>query len=133
MPWVTIGGEDVAFIEASHAGTAAFGGRRLYVIRNYRARREEFDHWAWETDSYWRIERRGLEVYDLAGERLGSYELPVPHPAWIRADGKGRLLMKHAGGLEVIDDPTFAGLRCPPMPEVVEVRLADDFLEVETS
>jgi len=126
VPWLSIGAENVLFVEASHVETAAFGGERLYAIRNYRMRKESFRHEGYKTRSRWVAEEQGLEVYSLEGVRRGSYLLPVTSVAWMRADERGRIFLKSQRRLHIATDPTFPeDRRCSGMPEKVRVELSD--------
>lgn len=84
------GKEYIGFSRQPHFEAGAFDAEgRFYGIRNYSPP---------GTRSPARpvvrpAPTRGLEIYASSGELLGSFRLPTSNPSWIRADGRGRLLI----------------------------------------
>jgi hypothetical protein len=124
-PWITVGGDHPLLDEVPQVETAAFGGNRLYAIRNYSGTREKVDFPRHEMDSRWIVDARGLEIYSLEGELLGSYEFPTATPFWLRADSRGRIFLGVGQDLVISLDPTFDGIQCPKLPELITLTVED--------
>jgi len=133
QPWITVRGEQPVFVEAPHVQTAAFGGDRIYAIRNYSVVRESVDHPGLEIDTRLLVQEQGLEVYSMQGALLGAYALPTPTPSWIRADAAGRIFLGAGRRLLVAQDPTRGPTTCTGMPELVRVRVDDQPFRSDSS
>lgn len=106
--------------------TAAFGGRRLYAVRNYDAEWSRVDReTSFKTEGFWRTTQQGLEVYNLEGVRLAALELPDGGVSWMRADANGRIFLAARTGIIVARDPTRSDARCTEMPRRIQIPYSD--------
>ena len=125
FPWVSVGGEHARHNAVSQVETAAFAGRRLYSIRNYRAEWIEDRNRHFSLDGAWEVTRQGLEIYDLEGNLLSRHGLPIRELDWIRADPFGRVFLGTTDSVIVVNDPSWVGPRCPPLPRRVVINQPD--------
>ena len=126
-PWITFGGEVPVLAHVSQVEAAAFGGNRLYAIRNYDAEWWEMDNPRVTLSGLWKPTNQGLEIYDLEGRRIRSFSLPYSDPDFLRADSRGRIFIKYGRSLVLAHDPTYEGPACPVIPAEIMVSLVDTF------
>ena len=126
-PWITFGGEESVLAHLSQVEAAAFGGNRLYAIRNYAAAWFEIDNPRVTLPGRWKPTEQGLEIYDLEGRRLRSFSLPSSDPDFLRADSRGRIFIRFGRSLISFRDPTYQGPACPATSPEIMVSIADTF------
>lgn len=127
IPWIQYGGDITKFVDVPHVASATFGPEgKLYAIRNYFAEWMPTRSAVLPTQGRWVVGEQGLEIYDAHGQLLGAYALPQAGVRWVSVDVRGRLFLRAATeSLQVVEDPTFTGSRCKPMPEVVRIPHVD--------
>ena len=125
-PWIQDGGDEFIHVHVPQVETGAFGGERLYSIRNYAAEWVPVERRAsFQTEGLWQVTFRGIEVYDLQGSRLASLALPAWGELWMRADMNGRLFLGYGDSVFIVRDPTMKDARCPPMPGRIDLPFTD--------
>lgn len=126
--WIHEGADLRSFFDVPQVLAAGFSPDGLiYAIRPYEVVWRPGRNAYTATQGAWRTTRRGLEVYDVRGKRLGAFQLPgaVRAPSWISVDGLGRVFMPDtAGGVHVVSDPMMSDAPCAVPIGVVVVDSA---------